>query len=156
MAGFVSAHAIYSIVDGETLIPIYAFRGEDEKNNLVRLTQENLEDAVSFGRSSLKENENEAIVAVLAYDGYIPLEDGKYDAIFVEFLNYINQNKYIVAVPYRHKSESQAFTVFKPKLIEMPEKSDNSLEEVFESFWNGVQNHPEGSKIWNENIDQSK
>jgi len=135
MAGFLSAHAFYSIVDGETLIPIYAFRGKDEKNNLVRLTQESLEDAVNFGRESLKGNENEAVVAVLAYDGYIPLDDGKYDAIFIEFLNYVNQNKYIIAIPYRHKYEAKAFTVFKPKLLELPAKSDNSLEEVMESFW---------------------
>lgn len=156
MAGFISAHSIYSVVDGETLIPIFAFRGDDNKNNLVRLNHESLEDAVNVGRASLVENTEKSNIAVLSYDGYIPLDDGKYDAIFVEFLNYANLNKYIIAIPYQHASEKSSFTVFKPKLIDFPEKSDNSLELVMESFWAGVQGHPEGSKIWNDNIDQSK
>ncbi len=156
MAGFISAHAIYSIYEGETLIPIHAYRGSDQKNNLIRLTNESLEEAVSLGQKSMKENTYEANIAVLAYDGYIPLDDGKYDSIFIEFTDYSNMSEFTLAIPYKPKTPKNPFVVYKPKLLSLPEDSNNRLSEIMEAYWEGVQSHQQGSKIWNESIDQTK
>ncbi|MFT4908617.1 MAG: hypothetical protein ACI978_002714 [Oleispira sp.] len=156
MAGFITAHAIYSIYEGETLIPIHAYRGSDQKNNLIRLTNENLEEAVSLGRKSMEENTYEADIAVLAYDGYIPLDDGKYDSIFIEFADYSNMSEFTLAIPYKSKTPDNPFVVYKPKLLKLPDDSSNRLSAVMEAFCEGVQSHEQGSKIWNESIDQTK
>jgi hypothetical protein len=50
LAGFFAAHAVWSVADGETLIPLLAFQRTDGKQEFRRIEAEQLEDAVAQGK----------------------------------------------------------------------------------------------------------
>jgi hypothetical protein len=157
LAGFFAAHAVWSVSDGETLIPIYAYDGSDGQRHMQRLQAESFDDAIQTGRTELKANTVGATNAVLIYDGYLTLGDERLDALFLEIHSYGDRlERYVLAIPYRPKTDTTSFTVFRPKLLEVPEGRENQLEPFLESFWAGVDSHKQGSEIWNASIDQSR
>lgn len=86
LAGFFSAHAVWSVSDGETLVPIYGLEHNNDGRSMERLALDRLEDAVEAGKERLDENPQRAERAVLIFDGRINLECGKVDALIVKVL----------------------------------------------------------------------
>jgi hypothetical protein len=158
LAGFFAAHAIWSVSDGETLIPILAYTtGDgDDGRKMERLVNDDLEAAVAGGKQRLKSNGMDANDAVLLYDGRISIGKEKVDAIIIEMRAYFSpDSEAILAVPYT-PGQSGKFRVHKPKLLEWKECDDFDMDAALQSFFEGVDSHEEGVKIWNDCLDESK
>jgi hypothetical protein len=155
LAGFFAAHAVWSVSDGETLVPMYAYVDSSGGRHLDRLVAGTLEGSVDGGRKRLVENPDHAVCAVLIFDGFIPLADGKTDALLLEIRNYRDAAASVtMAVPYAPKSDKTAFKVYRPKVIAFPAAQD--AKGFIEAFWKGVDEHKQGSEVWNSHLDQSK
>ncbi len=155
LAGFFSAHAIWSVSDGETLIPMLAYTDQDDKRILNRLLEADLAAAVEQGKQQLASNPMDANDAVLLYDGRITLGAKKLDAIIVEMRAYFSpQSEAALAIPYTPKS-SGAFRVHRPKLIAWTNCEDFDRDRALQAFFDGVSSHEKGSKVWNELLDES-
>lgn len=156
LAGFVAAHAIWSVSDSDGLIPMVAFTTQDGERKLERLVFDDAGTAVEHGQRRLEEDPFNADDGVLAYDGRIPVEGGKLDAIILEMRCYaFPWATAVIAVPYTPHSSGQ-FRVHKPKLVEWHECDDFDIDSAFDSFFYGVDSHEEGARGWNESLDQSK
>ena len=155
LAGFFAAHAIWSVSDGETLIPILGYTGEDDERVLNRLAGPDPAAAVAQGKAQLASNPMDANDAVLLYDGRIALGESKIDAILVEMRAYFSpQSEAVLAVPYRPKS-SGIFRVHKPKVLVWKNCEDFDVNRALQEFGDGVTSHEKGSKIWTDSLDES-
>jgi hypothetical protein len=156
LAGFVTAHGIWSVGDGSPLIPIYAYVKENGERILNRLATDTLENAVALGREKLASNEDDANDAVLVFDARIPIGDLKYDALIVEIKSYFSpQSKAVMAIPYSPANESHGFKVHKPKYLQWIECDDFNLNTCVNSFFSGVDTHEKAAQFWNDHLDQS-
>lgn len=156
LAGFFAAHAVWSVADGEALVPIYAYVDvSGGGRHLDRLITGTLEGSVDAGRKRLAENPDLAVSAVMIFDGFIPLADGKSDALILEIRNYSDLAVSVtMAVPYAPKSSKSPFKVYRPKITEFPAGQD--AKGFIEAFWKGVDELKQGSATWNSHLDQSK
>jgi hypothetical protein len=155
LAGFLAAHAICSVSDGERLVPMLGYVDENDQRILNRLAGPDLGASVAHGKEQLASNPMDANDAALLYEGRIDLGGAKVDAIIVEIRAYFSpQSEAVLAVPYKPKS-SGAFRVHKPKLLVWNKCEDFDMNVALEAFWQGVGSHEEGNKIWTEALDQS-
>lgn len=157
LAGFFAAHAIWSVCDGETLIPMLAYTTADGQRKLERLViNDDLESSVAYGKEKLESNEMDANDAVLLYDGRILISKEKVDAIIIEIRAYFSpDSKAIIAVPYTPKASGK-FRVHKPKLLEWKNCEDFDMDTALQVFFEGVDSHEKGVEIWNDSLDESK
>jgi hypothetical protein len=156
LAGFFAAHAIWCVSDGEILIPMFAYADENDERKMERLVVGGEPAAaVEFGKSKLKSNEPDANDGVLVYDGRIPINEQKFDAIIIEIRSYFSPgSKALMAVPYRPAGTGN-FRVFKPKLLQWEECDDFDINVAVQSFFEGVDAHEKGAAVWNAALDQS-
>lgn len=157
LAGFFAAHAIWCVQDGETLIPILAYLTEDNKRRMERLVVgDDLAASVEFGKKRLESNEMDANDAILLYDGRISIGDEKLDAIIIEMRAYFSpDSEAVIAVPYAPGASAE-FRVHRPKLLEWKSCEDFDMDAALRSFFEGVEEHEEGARVWNECLDESK
>jgi hypothetical protein len=154
LAGFFAAHAVWSISDGETLVPMYAYVDTAGSRHMDRLEGETAK-SVEVGRKRLEENPDKAKCAVLIFDGYVPLSDGKTDALILEIRSYDGPAMRItMAIPYAPLNSPAGFKVFRPKILQFP-VTENS-QDFIEEFWRGVDGHSQGAATWNAHLDQTK
>lgn len=157
LAGYFTAHAVWCVAEGETLVPIYAYTTRTHESRFERLLADKLEDAVELGKARLVDNPYDGLAAVLIVDGYISLDTGKTDALIVECRTYLEGNaRLVLIVPYRPASASGGFVVHRPKIRELHPFEDRQVPEIIEAFWLGVDRHVRGAKVWNEHLDESR
>lgn len=157
LAGFIAAHAIWSVADGETLVTMVGSEGADGQRKLDRLVTQPIEQSVTLGREQLLKNPQHVARAALAFDGYITLTDGKTDAVFIEARAYGNGDAmpFEIAVPYRNAKSAAGFAVYRPKLLKVPPDLKN-CDSLLNAFWAGVDSHAKAAEVWNAHIDQSR
>ena len=156
LAGFIAAHAIWCVSDADGIVPMVAFTTEDGERKLERLVFDDAGAAVEHGRKRLEDDPFSANDGVLAYDGRITVEGGKLDAVILELRSYgFPWAKAALAVPYTPASSGR-FRVHKPKLVEWEWCEDFDIEAAFEAFFQGVDAHKQGAKVWNAALDESK
>ena len=156
LAGFFAAHSVWSVSEGSSFDPIVAWTDADEKRQMARLVGDE-PTMVELGRKKLSDNEMDATDGVLLYDGRITLGDGKIDAILIEIKAYFATPiaEAMLAIPYTPPNAGK-FLIHKPKLLEWKNCDDFDMQWAFQSFFEGVEGHEHGSKIWNESLDESK
>jgi hypothetical protein len=155
LAGFFAAHAIWSVSDGETLIPILGYTDGTDKRTMIRLAGDDLGESIADGRQQLASNAMDATDAALFHDGYITLNGIKRDAILVDIRAYFSpESEAMLAIPYTPQATG-AFRVHKPKMIEWTECDAFELNDVLTAFFEGVDSHKQGSTIWNAALDES-
>jgi hypothetical protein len=156
LAGFIAAHAIWCVSDADGLVPMVAFTTEDGERKLERLVFDDAGAAVEHGRKRLDADPFTANDGVMAYDGRIPTEDGKLDAIILEMRCYgFPWAKTSIAVPYTPASSGR-FRVHRPKLVEWERCEDFDMDAVFGAFFHGVDSHEQGAKVWAAALDETK
>jgi hypothetical protein len=155
LAGFFSAHAVWSVSDGGPLVPMFASSEGSGKPEMKRLAHEQLEQGVAAGRALLEgELEKDR---VLIFDGLITLNGKKVDALVVEWRSGSSAEKRVtLGIPYTPETTNQKFLVHRPKVLSADEQSWVELQELLNQFWSGVDQHAEGAKVWNDHMDQSK
>jgi hypothetical protein len=151
--GFFTCHAIWSIEDGEMLVPFYAheFHGTRKLDRYPGDNKENVDKL----KMLMTKNRMNYTYSLIAYDGYVTLNSVKKDAIFIEAYSTIDHVEYkvVMAIPYRGAKSDKGFAIYKPKTLETNVKD---IEKFVEGFWNGVNSHEKGSEAWNKYIDQSE
>ena len=155
LAGFFSAHAVWSLSDGETLVPIYGYAQPESGRAMERLDLPRLEQSVEFGKARLAENPHKAKAAVLIYDGRITLEGRKVDSLIVEFRTFAEEGAAVLAIPYTPKKMFKRFAVHRPKLLEISPKHEGEMSGILEAFFKGVEDHKKGAAVWDKHLDES-
>lgn len=106
-------HAIDSVTDGGVLVPFVM-----TQNNLSRFVSGKIEEAKAEAEIYIEEEKNEPLL-VLAYDGFVTIENIKNDAIFVKGVDRNKKKKLVIAQRYVPATSKQVFkTVGNPVLIE--------------------------------------
>ncbi|HEX4608561.1 MAG TPA: hypothetical protein VH092_10190 [Urbifossiella sp.] len=147
LAGFIAAHAAWSLSDTETFAPMLAFTTEDGQRKLERLTAGDATTAVAYGRQRLDADPFSANDGVLAYDGRTWA--GTMDAILLELRSYgFPCAKATIAVPYAPRTPGP-FRVRAPELLEWERCEDFDPGAAIEAFVRGVAAHGPGTEAWN-------
>ncbi len=157
LAGFIAAHAIWSVSDGEILVTMIGSEGHDGQRKLDRLMTGRNDESVAHGRAQLLNNPQHVARAALAFDGYITLTDGKTDAVFIEAREYGTDDAlpFEIAIPYRSAKAPGGFAVYRPKVVKLP-PGMTDCDSLLEAFWHGVDAHTKGAEVWNAHIDESR
>jgi hypothetical protein len=156
LAGFSAAHAVWCVSDGETLIPFIAYESDDGSRQIIRIAHELLQEGVAHGKDWLANNPESAMRAVLVYDGFVTLLEGKTDALIIEGMEFSpSRAGFTMAVPYRLASSPEGFAVHRPKFLGF-EGGEPSFDSLGAAFFQGVDQHEEGSAVWIANLDDSR
>lgn len=155
LAGYFASHAIWSVSDSpEPFTPMLASSGEGGRE-LQRFVTGDLQGAVEKARAALDANELAAWDGVLLFDGRISLGDRKYDAVIIELRSYAFPGaEATLAVPYTPPSSGR-FKVHKPKLLRWHACDDFDQTSAIQAFFEGVDAHEEGRKVWAAALDES-
>jgi hypothetical protein len=153
LAGFFSAHAIWSLASGEPLVPLYGFRSGGPLREFTRLDHDTLEAGVAAGRELLDRNEARALHAVLVYDGRVTLGEMPSDAVVIEGRAHGNAGERLeMIVPYRPAAGTTPFRVQRPRFVDLARPDERSLR-LSEAFFRGVNEHREAAPIWRDHYD---
>lgn len=156
LAGFFAAHAIWCVSEQDGLVPMLAFSDENGDRKMERLAFDDTMAAVEHGRQRMADDPFSASDGVLVYDARITLGEGKLDAIMLEMRSYAFPDaEATIAVPYTPCSSGR-FQVHRPKVVEWQNCEDFDVEAVMEGFFQGVEAHEQGAKVWEAALDESK
>jgi hypothetical protein len=156
MAGLFAAHAVWSVSDGEILIPIVAYESLDGNRQMIRLVTDRVEEGVARGMEWMAKNPERVSRAVLIYDGFITLKSGKTDALIVTARDYtLGISEVTLAVPYRSKNDPNGFAVHRPKFLGF-KGEEPDFQKLGEALWRGIAKHEKGAEAWNSHLDESK
>ncbi len=123
------------------------------KRSMKRYVALRLEEGVDEALKWLESSHPDGGVRVVVYDGYLPLPSGKTDSLFLKASSETLAVQ--MGIPYRSWDNPAGFAVFRPKFLEVPEIYLKGLSPLVEAFFNGVDSHAEGAKVWNQHMDQS-
>ena len=155
LAGFFAAHAVGYVSFGEGFCPIIGSPArEGDQWVLSHIEHESNAAAVAEGRALLKSNPDAEDRMVLVFDGFVNLPSGRIDAVMVECAQYRPTPGYFkVAVPYRNTQHPLGFAVHRPKFLAW--EAVEQLEDIAQSFQDGIDEHTDGARIWSDHLDQS-
>ena len=156
LAGFSAAHALWSVEDCDVLIPFVAEEFPSGQRNLLRFQDDDNIKAVARARTHLAAHASGASRAVLLFDGYITLSDGKTDGLFIEthVVGPLASSLHVV-VPYRNAAAPGGLAVFRPKFLSLPPGAPDAAA-LAQAFFSGVDQHEAGAAFWNQHLDQSR
>jgi hypothetical protein len=155
LAGYFAAHAVWCVSDGEVLIPLLAYELPDGTRQMARLACDTLTEGIRQGHNWLDQNPEQVCRAVLIYDGYVTLESGETDALFIEAKVFVgHEASFTTAIPYRHSEHPDGFAVHRPKFFSF-EGVEPEMDEVANAFFLGVDQHEKGAVVWQAHMDQS-
>lgn len=153
-AGFLLAHGIWSVSQGETLMPMLGYSASGERT-LLQLESGRTEDMVAQGTEFLAANSENASHAALIYDGYARLPEGRLDALIADVVAYDTPRRSLqIVVPYRNADAEEGFAVHRPKFQGVAAATIDPRE-ITAAFFRGVNSHEMAAPIWNEHLDQS-
>lgn len=152
LAGYFAAHAIWCVEDGDTLVPIFAYKTpefERASERLVVLTEDQSA-YVEFLLQRISTNSKNAEVAVILFDTKVPINNRNVNAISLEMRCYqIPDFKVSIAIPYQPKKWLFGrFTVLTPNVSVSNTKVIPNLHEELRAFTDGIRQHPKYSKFW--------
>ncbi len=160
ICGFMFAHAVWSISDGSILTPIGVTANSENDKQIKRFVDEaHYENSVAMAKEFLEKSSQSNKYVAVYFDGYYKFNDGeKVDALFM--IARINDNgktgEITMVLPYQKKKLFKNFKVYKPKLIGFSNITEEEITEKYKYFWQGIDKHEKGGKIWNNALDQSR
>ncbi|MCP9952303.1 hypothetical protein [Actinomadura madurae] len=153
MAGFYAAHGVWSVADGETLIPMLGYVDADGGQGMDRLVFDDVGDAARAGQAALEEGRDGRVRAALVVDAYLHLDRGRVDALIVDAVEYGAERRAIkMAVPYRPQTSPQGFAVYRPKFIDVTGVEEPDYAALADAFFAGVDSHERAAAVWNEHL----
>jgi hypothetical protein len=156
LGGYFMAHAVWSVSEGEALVPILGTEKGGERK-LTRLASDTLEEAVARGHDMLRTNPDGAARAVLIYDVFLTLGRSRTDALMMEVVDYgLAAKPMKVAIPYRAAASEGGFAVHRPKFMTATELEPQALRTLGEAFFAGVHAHEQGSAVWASRLDERR
>ena len=151
MAGEFTSHAIWSVSSGEVLIPILGYLKSDNTQSMQRLAMGSVE-AISYGEQSISNLDKDTLGAAFIKDGIVTLDTGKTDALIVDITFAEDSNKKVQFIlPYRNANHTDGFAVHRLQLSALDGIAKETSESLIDAFFDGIEAHTQGGKIWNEN-----
>lgn len=152
LAGFFAAHGVWSVSEGETLIPLLGYEHADGEYGMDRLMFDDFAEGARAGQDALADGDPSWVSAVLVADGYVDLDQGKTDALLVEAVHYGPHRRTMrLAVPYRPAQDPRGFAVHRPKFMDV----EADLDTLAEAFFAGAASHTEAHAVWDAHLDES-
>jgi len=149
MAGEKAVHAVWSVSDGEILVPILGVLDQGNDVSMERIAFSDSEEAIAYGYGKLDANESNAKGAVFIMDGFVTLDEGRFDALIVQIRGYDDyEMACTLALPYRPDSHEKGFAIYRPKLLEYPEEAQASQEANLDAFFDGIEGHELAYPVW--------
>lgn len=150
--GFFAAHGIWQVQDGENVIPLLSVQ-KNNVRNFERYEGESYEQALDKAKTAIKKKANDFSYSLLAYDGFITLNDEKHEAIIIEATDSTTPNSTIsMAVPYRSAKSELGLAIYKPKVLS---STTPDLNLFLNDFWKGAESHTKAIEFWDKYSDQS-
>ncbi|MFI9814263.1 hypothetical protein [Saccharothrix variisporea] len=148
MAGFLAAHGIWSVSEGETLIPMFAHENPQGERFLDRVMADDIAEGARAAQRALEDNEHGATRAVMVVDAYVHKDSGPVDALLVEAVEYgLAPRTLTIAVLYRPAGHPDGFAVFSPEFQGF-DGDDAEFEAVADAFFAGVESHHDAHEVW--------
>lgn len=155
IAGMFVTHNLWFLSQGAPTTPMLAYESVDGTRQITRLIMPDAREAVEYGQEWLEENPEHATRAVLIADGFITLDDHRYDAVIFQCRTYVEPTGgFTGAVPYRPKDDPQGFAIYRLKFLAGEEEITEG-DRLGEAFFRGVEKHEQGSRVWDEYFDES-
>lgn len=165
LAGFAAGHALWSICDGATLIPLGFALSPDGSRELRRFFDEELGEAAKMGQAWLAENRDKACSAVLALDSYVTFAE-RLDAIVIAVQSYEDPRFSLdIAVPYRPAKPARLFgllgkkrpiVIYRPRFMNMEGLDETDHDRLGEAFFSGIDQHEKAKELWDLHCDPTK
>ena len=156
IAGFFAAHAVWSVSDGEPLIPLIAYELPNGKRQMIRLVADSNDEGVARGKEWIVKNPDQSVRAILIFDGFIMLEDGRTDALIVTVRDFTQEDaEVMLAVPYRPAYTPEGFAVHRPKFLDFT-GIEPDWQKLGDALWRGIEQHEKGAEVWSAHLDESK
>lgn len=148
IAGRVAAHAVWSISDGEVLIPIYQHNASDPAES--RMLRIATEDGAERGLEWLEKNEHESESAVFIHDGFAPFEGERTDSLIIQVRRFAEPSwRLQLSIPYRTCDSPTGFETLRPQLLGREGVDSEAIPAAMDGFFDGIEEHPQGSAIMN-------
>jgi hypothetical protein len=153
MAGFYAAHGVWSVSDGETLIPLLGHEHVDGDQGMDRLVFDDVADAARAGQDALEAGRPGWVRAALVADAYLRLDAGRVDALVVDAVEYVPVRRSMrIAIPYRPRPAPQGFAVYRPKFIDVTGVDGPDYAALADFFFSGVDSHEQAAAVWNAHL----
>lgn len=150
MAGNTAAHALWSVSDGEQLSPILSEMTSNGEVLSTRLmtTSDQAEAAVNKKFESMEGNHKGM---AFIQDTVITLKEGKTDGLIMNVKSSDSPENLIqLTIPYRHAKHKKGFAIHRLKISALNGFSEEDLTWITDEFFDGVESHQEGIKLWND------
>ncbi len=153
LAGGALAHAVWcmSEEDEGPFAPTVAFDGPAGRRFLM-LDDDDYVAAVERGRAWLAANPRGAARAVLVCDGYTDRGGVLVDALIAEVRDYVGQQSFVIAVPYRPVASEAGFAVFDARFLLAGDDIDQAP--LLAAFGRGIATH-EDAAAWIDHFDDT-
>lgn len=147
MAGELTAHAIWNVSSGETLIPIIAQLKSDGTYSTQHFDMDPAQ-AIALGEKTISNLDSKTLGASFIKDAPVTLETGKTDALTIDIRFSDDTKKIRVLIPYRHAEHPEGFAVHRLQATQFEGISNDVVTSLANSFFDGINSHTEASKIW--------
>lgn len=149
MVGYCAAHAVYSVCDGEVLIPIVGILRDDGQTQLTRLVGGSIE-TTAGGARKLSELGADMLGACFIRDAVMTSATGKTDCLLIDVRFSADREREMQFVlPYRNAGHADGFGVNRPELTNGAEGLDTGTRQAIgQAFFKGMRSHSEGFATW--------
>ncbi|MFJ6672083.1 hypothetical protein ACIQMJ_13320 [Actinosynnema sp. NPDC091369] len=156
LAGFYAAHGVWSVSEGETLIPLIGYEQPDGSRGMDRYMSDDVGQSAQAAQAALDSNDHRATRAVLVADAYLTMEWGRTDALVVRAVDHgPTPGSMELAIPYSPPTATTPFTVYRLQIIEVTGFADQDYDTLADAFFDGVDSHPDAATVWSAHLDQS-
>lgn len=154
-AGFVAAHYVEKLSQGEPIIPMLSVEREDGTKETIKLP-EPLQTGLAQGSKWLASNPEGVAHAVLVFPGSVMVADQDCDALICKSVQFQPEPLACkMAIPYRSKESDEGMAIFRVKILEYDGPEPN-YDAIMAAFFRGVEVNETGADTWFACIDQSK
>ncbi len=149
LAGYCAAHAVWTVSQGEVLIPIGGTEDRAGNQEILRLAAPTRQLQTALGRRWIESSPTGAARAVLVYDGALNLVGSDGPALIVMAKEHDPASETVVcAIGYGPAQRPGGFWIRRPKFILRPGLDAARGLELAEGFTRGALQHPMGADAW--------
>lgn len=155
-SGFLAAHSIHRVFQGEDIVPILAYEKADGSHDILKLP-EPLHVGLSQASEWLRENPEKASHAVVVFQGSVVIDDKDVDAIICQSVQFEpDLIRFKIATPFKRAKDPSQFKVYRIKIMDYQGPENPDFDAIVAAFFSGIENNEQGADVWYDHLDQSK
>lgn len=148
MAGYFLGHALWSVSDGEVLVPILGYLKADDSRSMQRLAMGSIQ-AVATGERRINALQPDERGAVFIKDALVTLPTGKTDCLSLD-IRFADggQRQLQYLLPYRNAAHASGFAVHRLKVSQWHGLSMEEVDAFTQALFDGLNSHEQGGALW--------